>query len=94
MRILSYLLQIWGEICCGWTYWWVGAGGLVWPWAPSISSPRTSGAVSGKHEEDQPQGGRREAFLDMEWQYLGANGWEEVNHARPLLLDKRNISAF
>lgn len=67
---------------------------MVWPWAPTISSPRTSRAVSGKHDEDQPQGGRREAFLDMEWQYLRANGWEEVKQAWFLLLGKRSTSAF
>lgn len=53
---------------------------MVWPWAPSISSPGPSGAVSGKHDERQPQGGRREAFLHMEWRYLRADGWEEVKH--------------
>lgn len=70
MNHVIYLLQSWGETCCCWTCCWeVGAGALVWPWAPSISSPRTSGAVSRKHRhQDQPQGSLSHVLLDIEWQ--------------------------
>lgn len=76
---VSYLLQTWGETCCGWTCWQVGAVVSVWPWAPSISSPRTSRAVSGKHGEDQPQGSRSKVLLDIEWQLDDVWGrWEDM----------------
>lgn len=75
-----YLLQTWGETCCGWTCWQVGAGALVWPWAPSISSPRTSGAVSWKHGQDQPQGSRSNVLLDIDWQL--DNIWGQMEGKR------------
>lgn len=68
MNHVIYLLQSWGETCCGWTCWEVGAGALVWPWAPSISSPRTSRAVSRKHCQDQPQGSLSHELMDIEQQ--------------------------
>lgn len=63
-----YLLQSLEETCCSWTWWEIGAGALVWPWAPSISSPRTSRAVSWKHCWDQPQDSLSHALLYIEWQ--------------------------
>lgn len=83
MNHVVYLLQSWGETCCSWTCQEVGAGALVWPWAPSISSPRTSRAVSWKHCQDQPQGSLSHVLLDIEWRLhkiCGEEERKEVNH--------------
>lgn len=65
---IIYLLPTARETCCSRTCWEMGVGSVVWPLAPSISSPRTSRAVGWKHRQDQPQGSHRDVLLDIEFQ--------------------------